>query len=297
MELDQLGEKMILPEFVLPSRASQHWKYSGQDHPDRCKDPHHFNAYPNTVEYVYNSRGFRDAEWPSDLNNAVWCIGDSFTVGVGSPVTHTWPYLLAQALNQQVINVSMDGASNQWIARKAVQLSQLTTPQAIVIHWSYVERREDPDTALNDEQRRLSHLPSEIGIIDCLLNFQQCVELVEQHKGSTQIIHSMIPRAAAVPQYQEVQQCWANIAGPDWPAQVPADINSIPDFVVDELKSHRAWEFVWEYYHAQELLQNTLSNVCYVGPTIQIDVARDGHHYDIKTAGQLVESICQSMGR
>jgi len=288
---------MILPDFILPSRANQHWLYSGQDHPDHCHDKRHFNAYPGSIEYVYNSRGFRDSEWPADLSNVVWCLGDSFTVGVGSPITHTWPYLLGQALNQHCINVSMDGASNEWMARRAVQILKTLSPKTLILHWSYIERREHPNADLNDEQRRLSHCPDEIDIMECLANFQQCLNLVEKHKEHTRVVHSLIPRAMAVPKYSEVQQCWENVAGPDWPQQIPDNINEIPEFIVDELKLHHAWNFVSDYYQSRLLLTDILDPVCYVGPTPQLDFARDGHHYDIKTATWLVQAICQALGR
>lgn len=288
---------MILPDFILPSRAHQHWQYSGQDHPDRCHDKRHFRSYPHSIEYVYNSRGFRDSEWPSDLSNVAWCLGDSFTVGVGSPTAHTWPTLLSQALNRPSVNVSMDGASNDWMARRAVQILKAVSPEILILHWSYIERREHPNVDLNDEQRRLSHCPDEINTIDCLINFQQCVNFVEQNKGSTQVVHSMIPRGMSVPQLIDVQKCWANIAGPDWPQLVPENINDIPEFIINELKLHQAWDFVSEYYESQALLAEILNSVCWVGIAPQLDFARDGHHYDIKTATWVAQAICQALGR
>lgn len=286
---------MILPDFVLASRVNQHWQYSGADHPDRCIDATHFKSYTDTIEYVYNSRGFRDKEWPQELHNAIWCIGDSFTTGVGSPVTSTWPYLLAQALGQRTINVSMDGASNSWIARKALGLLQTVAPRIIVIQWSYSERRECADTTKSDEDRRLSHLPLGLGIVDGLLNFQQCVQQVEQNKGNCQVIHSIIPQGINFPRFSDVQQSWTNIAGPDWPVHAPDKLIDIPGFVVEELKQHQAWEFVSEYYHVMDLFNNTVKDVCYLGMISQIDLARDGHHYDIRTATAFVDAICQCL--
>ena len=91
---------MILPDFILHSRVDARWDYSGSDSPGPWNvNKKYFKNYPYPIEYVYNSRGFRDAEWPEsvdELRNAIWCIGDSFTVGLGSPLAHTWPYLLQQ---------------------------------------------------------------------------------------------------------------------------------------------------------------------------------------------------------
>jgi hypothetical protein len=101
---------MILPELGLQSRIDQRWKFSGVDHVDHCRDKQHFLSYPHDLSYIYNSRGFRDREWPStaqELRNAIWCIGDSFTVGLGSPLEHTWPFQLSKITNQRTINVTL----------------------------------------------------------------------------------------------------------------------------------------------------------------------------------------------
>ena len=80
---------MILSDFSVPSRINARWEYSGNDNPDQALDKKHFREFNYPVEYCYNSRGYRDQEWPADLSNAIWCIGDSFTVGIGSPLGHT----------------------------------------------------------------------------------------------------------------------------------------------------------------------------------------------------------------
>jgi len=136
---------MILPDFVLTSRANQICLYNGLDSIEQCPDKKHFESYPHDITYNFNSRGYRDQEWPTTLNelqNAIWCVGDSFTVGVGSPLTHTWPNILQQATQRRTINVSLDGASNMWIARKSRRIIEIVRPKNLIIHWSYISRRE-----------------------------------------------------------------------------------------------------------------------------------------------------------
>ena len=58
---------MILPDFILHSRVNARWDYSGMDSIKDCFNKKHFKNYPHTVKYVYNSRGFRDAEWPESI--------------------------------------------------------------------------------------------------------------------------------------------------------------------------------------------------------------------------------------
>jgi len=184
---------MILPDFILPSRVNQQWPYTGLDNIDYCLDKNHFLSYPHTVEYKYNSRGFRDQEWPTDTNElkqAVWCLGDSFTVGLGSPVEHTWPYQVSRQLGKRTINVSMDGASNEWIARKVLQLFETISPELIIIQWSYVHRREHENILLSDEDRRIWNCKEEIQQDND--NTVSCLKAVAE-KSTSNIIHSFIP--------------------------------------------------------------------------------------------------------
>lgn len=130
---------------MLPSRVNQRWAMSGMDNPRYCNRVTHWYSYPHAVEYQYNSRGFRDQEWPQDFTNSIWCLGDSFTVGIGSPLEHTWWYQLALVTQRRTINVSMDGASNQWISRKACAILESGVCDTMVIQWSYTHRRERKD--------------------------------------------------------------------------------------------------------------------------------------------------------
>jgi hypothetical protein len=153
-----MGTMVILPDFLLPTRANQTWQYSGIDSLSCCANKQHFLSYPHHIEYVFNSRGFRDTEWPvllNELKNAVWCVGDSFTVGIGQPFSHTWPQVLSKKLRRRTINVSMDGASNDWIFRKVCRIIEVVDPTNIVIMWSYSHRRELHDSDLMDEDRRV----------------------------------------------------------------------------------------------------------------------------------------------
>ena len=43
--------------------------YSGMDCAKDCFDKKHFKNYTKKISYQYNSKGFRDNEWPDDLSN------------------------------------------------------------------------------------------------------------------------------------------------------------------------------------------------------------------------------------
>lgn len=159
--LHRTNQKMnttMLPDLVLPSRINQQWLTSGIDSLCHCHDKAHYLKYPHHVEYQYNSRGFRDAEWPEDLSDTFVCLGDSFTVGVGQPQNHIWPKLLQEATGVRTLNISMDGASNEWIARRAKDIALAVKPRAMIVMWSYLHRREDPASNKNDEDRRVHHV-------------------------------------------------------------------------------------------------------------------------------------------
>jgi hypothetical protein len=227
---------MILPDFILSSRVNQEWEYSGIDSAEYCMDKKHFDSYPYQVNYKYNSRGFRDEEWPTDINElkqAVWCVGDSFTVGIGSPVEHTWVYQVGRQLNKKTINVSMDGASNEWIARKVLQIQETISPDLIIIQWSYTHRREHEYILLSDEDRRIYNCKEESQ--QDIDNTICCIKTVAE-KSTSNIIHSFIPHFAYATDK----------------LQLLSKIKNLPILSIPEI--------------------------------VSLDTARDGHHYDIRTA-------------
>ncbi len=76
---------------TVPELANRQCDYTGIDSVNECLDRELFTQWPHVIDYRYNSRGFRDQEWPQDLASAIWCLGDSFTVGLGSRFEQTWP--------------------------------------------------------------------------------------------------------------------------------------------------------------------------------------------------------------
>ena len=280
---------MILPNFILHSRINQHWHYTGMDSYNDCLDKKHFKSYPYNIDYAYNSRGYRDQEWPNtleELQESIWCIGDSFTVGLGSPLEHTWPYCVSQQLNKHTINISMDGASNYWIARKAVDIINKINPKLIIVQWSYIHIAELNDSNLSYEARRqhfddISHQDIKLGN-----NFLKLVQQLESTKQNTEIIHSFIPKFGIE---NNIQEIWGQVASNDWPA-VPAtldEFNNLGVGVVDELTNN------FKLYDMFNLYYRLFHNIKYVPEIHPIDLARDGHHYDILTAKKFAISVSE----
>jgi len=266
---------MILSKLFLPTRAKQRWKYTKPDDPKHCYDKEHFKSYPYGVDYVHNSRGFRDGEWPEsikDLKNSIWCIGDSFTVGLGSPYKHIWPQQLGLLTNTRTINVSMDGASNQWIARMTEYIVNEIDPAHIVIMWSYTSRRELNNDLLTDEQRRFPVDPTRIATAeDDWNNFLDCKQRVN---NITSALHFTIPGFHKT-KFVNTSSCWNDIKGQTWPLEPKTvdELHSLPPQILDEIKNiHRCFE----------ILEESLSRDFIV--VEQLDKARDGLHFDLLTA-------------
>lgn len=279
----------MLDDLIIPSRAQLTEPYSGMDSYDLCLDKKHFKNFPHNVEYSYNSRGFRDSEWPKELNSAVWCFGDSFTLGLGSPVEHTWPFLLGERLQRRCVNISLDGASNRWISRRAVQVLTEVKPSLAVIHWSFIHRDEDPDTTKTDEYRRV-RFHEDQDYLDHYRNFTECITNVELAKGDAQVIHSFIPNFMV----NDLEQKWDALKSESWPTcpNSIAEFNRLPDAVVTDLK-----ELFNEYDNIRNLLTLTdlITTPDHVPEFDVIDRARDGFHYNVQTAKKFVDSITNTI--
>ncbi len=185
---------MLLPDFVLPYKINHIEEYASKsDEPGQCLNLDHYRSYPYEVKYKYNSRGYRDIEWPEDikeLKDCIFCFGDSFTLGVGSPYEHTWPYVLSKITNCRTLNISMNGASNDWMARKYLSAVRQLGSITAVFQWSYLRRRE---MIVSDNDR--DNLSQSTAYELSTDNFNHFVDLIAQIESNKQgsIIHSFIP--------------------------------------------------------------------------------------------------------
>jgi hypothetical protein len=120
---------------------------------EHCFDLAYYKQYPHEVEYTFNDLGFRTRDSSAITGTEILAIGDSFTLGLGVSEQHTWPVQLENQLGHPVLNFSMNGASNDWIARKTQQLLSWMRPQAIVVHYTFSHRRERPFLDWTDDER------------------------------------------------------------------------------------------------------------------------------------------------
>lgn len=292
VESDQLGTQIILPDFILPSRVNQHWQYSGMDSLEKCLDKNWFRQYPHRVEYHYNSRGFRDAEWPDsieELKNSIWCVGDSFTVGLGSPLENTWVYQLQKVSKRRTINISLDGASNNWISRKIVDILQKISPRHIVVQWSYITRREySKEYAHNRlwynfyQDIKDPQWPQ----CDCLLDFDQLPDYI---KTEILTVHGGIPTVS-----DEERRCFYDpqdlVNGYDVDNTIQC-INSIIQSTQDCKILHSSIPNFASNVDALKIADYLEQNNLNYFAVEQLDHARDYHHYDKLTSEFFVNQI------
>jgi len=165
-----------------------YWKsnYSGMDCLELCANKEHFLNYSKKITYEYNSKGFRDKEWPEDLSDVIWCVGDSFTVGVGQPFEEIWPQLLEKKTGKRCLNVGEDGCSNDTMALRAQEIFKLYKPKLIIVMWSYFSRRR-----INDQN--VQYDKNNFGFKEDSINFVKHFKIVDSL--STNIVHLLIPGA------------------------------------------------------------------------------------------------------
>jgi hypothetical protein len=236
-------------------------------------------------------------------------VGDSFTVGLGSSVEHTWPNLLQKHTGRRCINVSLDGASNDWITRKACDILHTISPRHIVIHWSYWHRREAPVEEL------LEYLSKQ-----AWPDFYQAIKGPTWPSSCTWDQMSQLPNLIK----QEIKRHWVepDISDEDLFFFSGDERRRSAEFVVDDqenlqhirhcincVEAARAHtsiihSFIPEFtdqdiYHKQaqsvdnlsQLVHSVAVDIDYVPYFAKLDLARDGHHYDVKTAELFVQQL------
>lgn len=165
----------------------------GMDSLNECHDKIYFKNYPESVHYRFNEIGFRERSISQYNGTEILAIGDSFTVGLGLAENKTWPRQLENIVNYPVLNFGLNGASNNWIAKKCLQLLEYFDPPYIVVHWTFSHRREHWNSSWTDVERMLHY--TETTVDNCLENWEnwkKCATQVENNPKKIPVVHSMI---------------------------------------------------------------------------------------------------------
>lgn len=271
-------------------------KFSGMDHPEQCVDKDHFQNYPWQIEYFYNRFGMRDHAWPEqldDLTRAVWCIGDSFTVGIGQPFEHIWPQVLSQHIGLRTINVSKDGASNGWISQAAVEIINEYQPRNIVIMWSYLHRRpHDPNTPPDPKHILIQPMWKQWYDRKKLPDWPECHSLAD-FRALPQETRDIVIRFIGEDAYRRdltKTQHFVRSTNED-------DIDYFTDCVslVEKQRAdtHVVHAVIPDFAPKDwiDSAMKVLKPFCHIPYTEQLDTARDGHHFDRVTAEWVTEAV------
>lgn len=139
-------------DLKIPFYANKECEYLGMDSPKHCFDKTHFRQF-GSVSYQFNEIGYRGQSVETMHGREILVIGDSFTLGLGVNQSDRWSEQLGNLIGYPVLNFSLNGASNDWIARRTRDLLSWFDPPAIIIHWSFTHRRENARSDWFDDER------------------------------------------------------------------------------------------------------------------------------------------------
>ena len=226
--------------------------YIDMDNITGCLDKTHFNNYKKSVYYQYNSRGFRDSEWPADIENKIWCVGDSFTVGIGQPYEETWPQILERRVGERCIKINEAGCSNDLMSLRIEQIKKFN-PKCIVVMWSYFWRRwiDNKNVHFDINTREAPK--------DDLKNFLKNLQSANNN-SPCKILNYVIPDCMIE---STIYRWKHNLLG---------------------IKNKKNVNKLIAYHYPG-------SKFPVVSEVEQIDYARDGHHFDVLTCERIVANI------
>ena len=289
-----LSTNAILPNLVIITEVHQNSKTSGLDHPDSCRSPRHFDTYPWPVSYCYNSRGFRDNEWPENFSGVIWCLGNSFTVGLGAPFEHIWPQRLGFVTGQRTINVSMNGASNCWMAEQAIQILDLELAETMIIQWTYTHRRQSDVQPFVEEQWQQFYHDIKDPSWPCCPTWHDRFELPKQ----------IITEIEQDPGYQSVPVVCHEKRRIHHNRHAEDDVFADSEDLLEHMRQVELHKKSAVLVHTfipdcstdpqlYKTIQAWPSKLLYLPEIQRLDLARDGHHYDIVTADKLAKDLKQ----
>lgn len=275
---------MILPTLIVPKMINKKLEYLSPDTPEDSTNKHQFNSWPSKISYEFNSRGFRDSEWPEDLDKAVWFLGDSVVLGIGQSL----PTILCSQFNsitgRTTVNLGVRGVSNHTTAYVAQQVLNEVQPANLVICWSYFYRRPIKDTYDFLVEGHTHSIKSDD--VEDMFYFRNLVGHLPTN-FKTNIIHVFCPGYSVLSQ-DLAQRAWSDIRDPLWPPKF-TELDHLPSGIVEEISCvHGLYNFfknVPEWNRFKKSLEHVVDNIM-----IQ-DRARDAYHWGSETNKSVVLEI------
>jgi hypothetical protein len=128
--------------FITNQKPNVTTEFFSPDTLEHCGDKKHFLNYKKPINYKFNKYGYRDYEWPNDLEDVIWCVGDSATMGVGQPFEESWPQILQAKIGKRCMNLGEAGCSNDTISQRVQEICKLYNPKLVIVMWSFFSRRK-----------------------------------------------------------------------------------------------------------------------------------------------------------
>ena len=90
-----------------------------------------------TVEFNYNSYGYRSDNFNNELKEYIVISGCSLTEGHGLHLEQTWGKKLEKKLNTPVVNLAKGGANAEFVSQNLINWtnSEFNKPTVIIVQW------------------------------------------------------------------------------------------------------------------------------------------------------------------
>ena len=131
-----------------PKSTTLKWMGTDNEANFDALDPqgHHWKFTKDNVNYTLNSYGYRGEELGAG-DYTVMVLGDSHTFGCGLDDKDIWPQQFKKLLQQQhqncnVVNFSVQGCSNDAMARILSNSINTVKPDCVIVCYTYPNRRE-----------------------------------------------------------------------------------------------------------------------------------------------------------
>lgn len=267
---------MILPNICIPELSNKKFDFYDPDTFKNCRDKNHFLDYPFDITYQFNVRGFRDQDWPNDLSDVIWCLGDSATLGIGSPNDFSWPSQVEKITGKRTINLGIRATNNFIIATIAFEILKCVKPLNILILWTFFERRPHYHHQYFENLKESSIQLVLDDEYDHLVYFQTCLDQINRVNCDSKVIHGFAPYAWTG-MLIDVNEIWQQIRDPSWPASID-DFESLPIDIKNEIiNMHTGAYGKMKSAFAWQKIKNNLNKI---DDFVIKDTARDGWHWD-----------------
>jgi hypothetical protein len=99
--------------------------------------------YNSTIEYTFNSIGYRTKEIHELNNEFLLTFGCSYTEGVGLHKSDIWPEHIAKNLNLDLYNHAKQatGVDIQYYSAMLWNMNQMPKPKLVIVEWPYKTRK------------------------------------------------------------------------------------------------------------------------------------------------------------